>query len=560
MGEEPLGASDVPAPRRMLHAISATVLAIGILLTTGLALAAWSVHSNNEDRLLRQRTREAGALLTVALPSVEAPLGAAALTAETTNADPGPFTRLLKPLVGARPRPFVSASIWSVDAGEGDPRPLVVYGDQPRLASAPPAEIRAFLARSTSTPKLSVIDFLQSGRPRLGYSMAVTDEPARYVVYAEAELPANRLSAVPDDNAFSGLDFAIYLGRREEEAHLVSATTPDLPLGGRTSSEDVPFGDTYLHLVVAPQGELGGGLLAFLPWLVAIVGFGMTLGSTGLTERLLRGREHAERLAVENEALYRRQRTVAVTLQHSLLPSRLPDVPGLDLSARYESGTAGLEVGGDWYDVVVLSDDRLLFVVGDVSGRGLPAATMMGSLRSMVEAYAAQGDPPGTILSKLARLVSVERDHQFATVVCGVVDVPTHRLTVANAGHPQPLVVADGTASALAIPVGPPIGVVRDAVYREHALTVPDGATLLAFTDGLFERRNESVDVGLGRLRASAAACAVGPLDDVLSELLVRLVPQGAEDDTAVLGIRWVEDGGSAPPLEPEPDVPMGAT
>jgi len=101
---------------------------------------------------------------------------------------------------------------------------------------------------------------------------------------------------------------------------------------------------------------------------------------------------------------------------------------------------------------------------------------------------------------------------------------------------------------------------VRDAVYREHALTVPDGATLLAFTDGLFERRNESVDVGLGRLRASAAACAVGPLDDVLSELLVRLVPQGAEDDTAVLGIRWVEDGGSAPPLEPEPDVPMGAT
>ncbi len=532
------------------------VLAIGVVLTAGLALAAWSVHTSNEERLLRQRTREAGALLTVALPSLEAPLGAAAFTAERTDGAEDEFTRFMGPLIGPM-RPFVSASVW--DTASDRPSPLVTVGAAPLLAGLPPEQVESFLVRSVEDPELSVIDFLDASPPRLGYSTSVIDAAPRYVVYAEAELPADRLSSVPEDNAFSGLDFALYLGDSANADHLLAASTPDLPFDRRTASEDVAFGDSSFHLVVAAKGQLGGWHIAFLPWLVLIVGLGMTVGSTALTERLLRGRDHAERLAAENEALYRGQRTVALTLQHSLLPSTLPTVPGVELAARYESGTAGLEVGGDWYDVMELPGDRLLFVVGDVSGRGLPAATMMGSLRSQVEAYAVQGDPPGTILAKLARLVAVEQERQFATVVCGRVDVRLRHLTLANAGHPQPIVVHQGRAESLEVPVGPPIGVQHDATYEEVSVTLAEGSTLLAFTDGLFERRGERIDAGLGRLRSVAAECEECPVDEVLSVLLDRLVPSGAEDDTAILGMRWEEPDHQGP-LEDQPQVPMRTT
>jgi serine phosphatase RsbU (regulator of sigma subunit) len=222
---------------------------------------------------------------------------------------------------------------------------------------------------------------------------------------------------------------------------LLTATTPHLPLGGRRSSEAVDFGDRTLLLVMSPTTELGGRLLFILPWIIGALGLLATLGAATLTERLLRRRDEAEQLARDNARLYANQRSVAETLQHSLLPEILPHMPGVDLAFRYLPGASGVDIGGDWYDVIPLDDTRVMIVVGDVSGRGVRAGAVMASLRFAIRAFASQGDSPPVILAKLTRLVDVDHDDHFATVLCAIVDVAAHTLAIANAGHPNPLLL-----------------------------------------------------------------------------------------------------------------------
>ncbi len=291
--------------------------------------------------------------------------------------------------------------------------------------------------------------------------------------------------------------------------------------------------------------QLGGALLLRLPWILAAFGLLTTAAATVLAERLIGRRERAEALAyaldavaTENARLYNEQRSVARTLQHTLLPSALPHV-GLDLAARYVAGDVDVELGGDWYDVVPLADGKVLFVIGDVSGRGIPAATVMASLRYAVRAYAAQDDAPDTILTKLGRLLDIKVDGHFATVLCGRIDPATHRLDVANAGHPQPLLVAAGAASFIATKPGVPIGATENPWYELFSCDLPRSGTLLLYTDGLVERRGESLDVGLTRLARAAEKDADVPVDGLLARVVNELVPGGANDDTALLGLRW---------------------
>ncbi len=243
-------------------------------------------------------------------------------------------------------------------------------------------------------------------------------------------------------------------------------------------------------------------------------------------------------LATDNATLYAEQRSVAQTLQHSLLPETLPDPPGLVVAARYIAGAVDVDIGGDWYDVVPVDDDHVFFAVGDVSGRGLTAGTIMASLRYAIRAYAAQGDDPATVLRRLAALIDVGDSGHFATVLCGLIDVPRHVVTIANAAHPEPLLVDGSRARFVSTNVGVPIGVERRQPYVPITLTVPPGGALLAFTDGLVERRGEVLDVGLERLREAAAHnhASIGALLDDLGD---RLTPDGAADDIAILGVQW---------------------
>jgi serine phosphatase RsbU (regulator of sigma subunit) len=526
-----------------LHLSTIVVLLVGVGLTIGLSLSARAVHNNNEDRLLHERVQEAGVLISGALPSLETPLASAAEVAEATNADPASFKQVMGPLVGPKGQ-YASASIWPV--GAQSPKPIVVLGERPELESKSASEINALLNQAVKAPQLAVTGLLDAPQPRLAYAFSSQHRPVRFVAYTESNLPKNRKSRVIQGNAaFAGLGYALYLGSSESPQTLLASSATSLPIRGRRSAVTVPFGDNKIRIVMTPVEELGGTLLAKLQWLLLGFGLVLTVGAAALTERLVRRREQAQHLADElgevadeNARLYAEQRSVAQTLQHSLLPETLPETPELTVRARYIAGVAEIDIGGDWYDVIEVDNGNILFVVGDVSGRGLPAATIMASLRYAIRAYAAQGDDPATILGKLGQLISVGADGHFATVLCGVIDVARHQVTLANAAHPQPLIIDGTTASFLVTNVGVPIGVEHPGPYASVTVTIPPAATLLAFTDGLVERRGEILDVGLSRLR-DAASRAYPSVDHLLDELAENLASDGPSDDIAILGIKW---------------------
>jgi serine phosphatase RsbU (regulator of sigma subunit) len=162
----------------------------------------------------------------------------------------------------------------------------------------------------------------------------------------------------------------------------------------------------------------------------------------------------------------------------------------------------------------------------------------MAALRHSIRALALQGDTAGDILAKLSRLVSVEQDGHFATVLIVEADPQTGSLAVASAGHACPLLVTDEGAEFLEVEIGMPVGVTGSPSYRTVERQVMPGAALLGFTDGLFERRGETIDAGLERLRSTVADAADRSLPALL-DLLVGRLAGTAHDDAAILGVRW---------------------
>lgn len=535
------GSSARPRERWPFWSAVAVVL-VGLVVTGILTWVSYGLDNRNEKRLLGLRARDVGTVLTVALPSIQTTLASAAALADATGGNAVKFKQFVAPYVGSAPGDtFVSVSLWRVN--ETTRGPLAVIGVAPLLASST-SRTASFLRSASASSKLSVIGFLRAPPLRLGYGFTgMTSGP--FVVYAESALPRDRYGAVPKNSAFNDLNYALYLGGSTNRDDLLIASVRRLPLSGRRTTTRIAFGDTSLTVVVVARGPLAGSLPQRLPWAIAIVGFLLTLGAAALTVSLIERRRGAERLASrleevaeENRRLYAEQHGIAQTLQHALLPDALPQLSGLEVSARYEAGVQGVDIGGDWYDLIALDDRRLLLVVGDVSGRGLRAATTMAGLRFAIHAYAAEGHTPEVILSKLSRLVSVNVDRQLATVLCALVDVPARQLTLTNAGHLPPLLISDQRSEFVETTVGLPVGVDRDARYTSTTVSAPPGATLLAFTDGLIERRGESIDRGLERLRARMSSNHLS-LDQLLSRVVDDLRDE-ASDDTAVAGIRWV--------------------
>ena len=244
-------------------------------------------------------------------------------------------------------------------------------------------------------------------------------------------------------------------------------------------------------------------------------------------------------LAVDHARIYEREHRIAETLQRSLLPERLPTLPGLDVAARYLPAASEAEVGGDWYDVIPISGGRVGLVMGDVAGKGLLAASMVGRLRSAMRAYALEGHDPPTVIDRLNQLVWSElEESQMATLLYVVVDPTENEITWVNAGHLPPLVVErDGLARFLEGPRSVPLGVQPFPSYQQASARTTPGATLLLYTDGLVERPGELLDDGLRRL-ASTVQDGNGSPEHMLDEVLEALVPEGAaSDDIALLAL-----------------------
>ncbi|MEV7232120.1 GAF domain-containing SpoIIE family protein phosphatase [Polymorphospora sp. NPDC051019] len=227
-------------------------------------------------------------------------------------------------------------------------------------------------------------------------------------------------------------------------------------------------------------------------------------------------------------------RAAALALQRSLLPPRLPTVPGVDLGARYLPGH-DTGVGGDWYDIFSLPSGWLGVVIGDVAGHGLHAAVVMGRLRSALRAYALECADPAEVLTRLDRKIRHFEAGHLATAIYAMLPPGRDCVHLSVAGHPPPVLVSrDRPAELLSLPVDHPLGFDGGRSRRTTVIDFPDGAVLLCYTDGLVERRGELIDTGLDRLRA---AVEPGPAETVCSTVMTKLVNREPIDDIALLAI-----------------------
>jgi serine phosphatase RsbU (regulator of sigma subunit)/anti-sigma regulatory factor (Ser/Thr protein kinase) len=239
-------------------------------------------------------------------------------------------------------------------------------------------------------------------------------------------------------------------------------------------------------------------------------------------------------LALDNVRLYDEARATAVALQRSLLPRLQPRVTGVDSAQRYLPGRRDLGVGGDWFDVIPLSCGRVAFVIGDVMGRGLRAAAAMGQLRTAVRMLAVLDPMPEDVLRHLDDLAQGTDEVQLATCVYAVFDPVEGSLSYASAGHPPPLLHEPGTPTAvLPQPSGAPLGV-GGVPFESHDVSVPDGARLVLYTDGLVESRDVDIDDGLRRLGGSVENGS-DDLETLCDEVLDRLGRSDDHDDDVAL-------------------------
>ena len=239
-------------------------------------------------------------------------------------------------------------------------------------------------------------------------------------------------------------------------------------------------------------------------------------------------------IAVRNLRGFHTQRRIAVTLQRSLLQRSVPAPPGLHVTVRYVAATEQAEVGGDFYEVLPIDDDRTVIAIGDVVGHSLEAAATMAQLRAALRAYALEGHPPASALERLNSLMLRFHAGATATACCALYDAREGTIEVANAGHLPPVLVSSGHASL--VPVGGLLLGVEETPVDSTVVRLEPGDLVLLFTDGLVERRGESLDEGLLRLLTSCRSLPAD-LDRACDAILRDVAPAFPEDDIALIAM-----------------------
>ena len=252
--------------------------------------------------------------------------------------------------------------------------------------------------------------------------------------------------------------------------------------------------------------------------------------------------------SIDNARCFTRERTMAVTLQRSLLPHALPEQNAVDVAHRYLPAGAGLGgVGGDWFDVIPLPGARVAIVVGDVVGHGLHAAATMGQLRTAVLNFSALDLPPDELLWHLDELVTrIDQDRDGdrgtrtltgATCLYVIYDPVSRVCTMARAGHLEPVIVPpDGDARLAGVPAGPPLGL-GGMPYETSEVLLPEGSGIVLYTDGLIEDRREDIDEGIERLRRALAVAGRTP-DQMCQAAMDAMVSGASRDDVALVVAR----------------------
>lgn len=344
---------------------------------------------------------------------------------------------------------------------------------------------------------------------------------------------------------------------------LYSNQTVLLDASTQADEPDEPLAHAHQQLF----DQLGGGSAVVVPLYTRRQVFGaLTVARTGRqagydeAEILVLG-DIARRtgLVIESTRLFERQRDMAETLQRQLL-TPLPQIDHLTFAARYQPAQQAAEVGGDWYDAFLLGDGVTTMVIGDVVGHDLQAAAHMAEVRNMLRALAwDRQEPPSSIMRRLDEVMTNTSDAPMATVVFARIEGPDGgpwNLHWVNAGHPPPLLItADGRTRYLEDGHGPLLGTSAalhlGLEWPDARETLPARSTLLFYTDGLVESRDQHLDTGLENLHRHAADLVHHDLEDFLDHLLSRIAPSG--DDVALLALRIPAAGegadhGTAPP------------
>lgn len=253
--------------------------------------------------------------------------------------------------------------------------------------------------------------------------------------------------------------------------------------------------------------------------------------------------------AVRRARQYDHEHTIATTLQRGLLPE-LPDLATADACARYHPAAAGTQVGGDWYDVIALPEGRVGVVVGDVAGHSIEAAAVMGQMRSALRALARREEDPGEVITGLNAMAHDFTGMATTTLFYGVWDPARAAVDYVSAGHLPPLISSpDGCVRALHATPQVPIDVCPDTTYTTSRAQLEPGETLFAYTDGLVERRAESLDAGIARLTRVLESTPDGHLGDICDDILTRLRVPEQQDDTVLVALRLLGAGRAVRPL-----------
>ena len=347
-----------------------------------------------------------------------------------------------------------------------------------------------------------------------------------------------------------------------DEKEQVLVTRESIGFADRVASR-VPVGEGFAGQIAATQRQLvvpdlsrietvgaqlrGSGVVSIAG--VPLVADGRTIGVVHVGMRtprefdredvlLLRLVAQRAAVAIDRAQVHEREHRIAEILQRSLLPERLPAIEGVEAAARYVPGTVGVAVGGDWYDVFELADGSIGIVVGDVVGHGVRAAATMGRLRNVLRAYALEGLGPADVLTRLNRLACEGGDDVFATVVFVLLAPNRSRLRMASAGHPPPVLrLTDGSVLLLDGGRSLPLGATPGTGYVEAEMRIEPGSSIVLYTDGLIERRGESIDVGIARLLALVERSTT-PVDELADRIVEELDFADHTDDVALVAVR----------------------
>ncbi len=522
------------------NAIALSVLIFCVVVSAAFALVARSIHNDTEQRLLQQRTNEAGALLTNAIGNIQTPLAAAAELAEVTNGDPPSFRAAL--IRSIEREQFTAAVLLDVDTAEV----LGTVGDASQLAISPD-EYREIVEQSMMNESLTVIDLIARGR-RIGYAynaMTAGDPELDFVVYAESQLAEQATGAGRSDGPFGDLDYALYLGDDVADASLLLATIDDLPIDENEAVTNVPFGDASITFVSTATETLGSRLSAALPWLSTLSGIAFGIVAAITARALVVRRRNAERLAATIGGLYDEQQHHAETLRLSLLPRTVPVPDGTEVELRYWPADASNEIGGDFYDLFPLDDRRWGLVMGDVCGKGVEAAALTALTRHTIRAAARHLRDPAEVLRWVHDAIAAHTTSTYCTVCFAVVtmhDDGSVVLQVALGGHP-PLLLASG---GVVEPVGRSGTILGMVPPRIHVVsrTLAPGDTIVLYTDGVTDAPGQAAMTveEFAAVIAEHAEGAPAALADAIHVALQAKQGGRSVDDTALMIMRITSD------------------